>query len=143
MFLIFLKVNVGVLNMTSFSKSDLVGFNITKLMPKPICDYHDKILSNFVKTGGKTYTEDETEGEIRTFMLTRHKILVRVNILFKLIYNMHEGDIQLVGMIREVKSRSDSHNYLLIDEEGVSHPPIKFPLKLIKNRSLQQRLTTS
>ena len=49
-------MNNGMSQLSKFYRQELVGRNISKLMPKEIGDIHDKILNNFVRTGGKIYT---------------------------------------------------------------------------------------
>lgn len=43
---------------------------------------------------------------------------MRVNTLFKLVLSMVSSEIQMVGMVREIKSRTENNNYLLIDKKN-------------------------
>lgn len=110
-----IEANMGICNLTGYMKSEIVGENIKKLMPKNIAEKHDDVLKNFVRTGGKKYTN----GEIQSYMVLKNGMVTRVNILFKLVFNLVTGHIEMVGIIREVKTRSESNNYLLVDNAGV------------------------
>lgn len=83
-------------------------------MPKEIHDQHDKILLNFVRTGGKYFTK----GEIKSYLVTSKGEILRVNIMTKLFFDQLRTDIQMVGMIREVNSRVENKDYLLMDTKG-------------------------
>jgi hypothetical protein len=67
-----------------------------------------------VRTGGKYFTN----GEIKSYLVTSKGEILRVNIMTKLFFDQMKTDIQMVGMIREVNSRVENKDYLLIDSKG-------------------------
>ena len=98
---------------SGYNKEDILGKNIKVLMPKFIANKHDDILLKYVRTCQKF-----TENHISSFLLKKDKSIQPINIYIKLISNM-EGEIEMVGMIREVKSRVDKVDYLLLDEHEI------------------------
>jgi hypothetical protein len=56
------------LQLSKFQRAELVGKNVSKIMPKEIGETHDKILQNYVRTGGKRYTK----GQVQSFMVLKN-----------------------------------------------------------------------
>jgi hypothetical protein len=67
-----------------------------------------------VRTGGKYFSN----GEIKSYLLTAKGYLIRVNIMTKLFFDLTNTDIQMVGMLRKINSRTENKQYLLMDSRG-------------------------
>lgn len=85
------------------------------LMPKFIAKKHDTILENYIRN-----CQTFTDNQISSHLQTKQKFIQPVNIFLKLISSM-SGDIEMIGMMREIKSRSHLVDHILVDQNDVKN----------------------
>lgn len=100
---------------TGYSQSELLKAKVNKLMPKVIAEGHDVILREFITIGIK-YTDDRIE----TFMRLKDNTIKPINLIIKMFYQVY-GNIEMVGLFREVRSRVETPEYIITDNSGVSY----------------------
>lgn len=98
---------------TGYTYSELMKSKINRLMPKVIADGHDAILREYITVGIKY-----TDNRIETFMKLKDNSIKPVNLIIKLFYQVY-GNIEMVGLFREVRSRVDTPEYIITDSSGV------------------------
>ncbi len=98
---------------TGYTQSELLKNKINKLMPKVIAEGHDVILREYITVGVK-YTDDRIE----TFMKLKDNAIKPVTLMIKLFYQVY-GNIEMVGLFREIRSRVETPEYIVTDNSGV------------------------
>ena len=106
------SVNRSSYNFTGYEQNELVKQKINILMPKVISDAHDVILRQYI-TLGITFTNNK----IDTYIQVKDKTIKPVNLLIKLYYKM-SGNIEMVGLFREVKHRLDNPEIIVFENNG-------------------------
>lgn len=105
----------GCLLLSGYTENELVGKDISFLMPDQLAVMHRKIMKNYAKTG-QLYGSGEIEG----FLKTKKGYLTRVNILIKLMSLVEKGRVELVGMLRKVSSTSSGKfDYIVLNKKLV------------------------
>lgn len=98
---------------TGYSQNELLKSKINKLMPKAIAEGHDVILREYITVGIKY-----TDNRIETFMKLKDSTIKPVNLIIKLFYQVY-GNIEMVGLFREMRSRVETPEYIITDNSGV------------------------
>ena len=98
---------------TGYSMKELMRSKINKLMPKVIAENHDIILKEYITVGIKY-----TDNKIDTFLKLKNSAVKPVTLLIKLFYQVY-GNIEMVGLFREIKSRVDTPEHIVMDSNGV------------------------
>lgn len=99
---------------TGYTQSELLKGKINKLMPKVIAEGHDVILREYITVGIKY-----TDGRIETFMKLKDNSIKPVTLIIKLFYQVY-GNIEMVGLFREIRSRVETPEYIVTDNSGVT-----------------------
>lgn len=97
---------------TGYEAKEIEGKNINVLMPKSIRSLHQNILEDYVVN-----CQRETNNQISSFIKKKDNFITPVRVVLKLV--IHFGNIEFVGMIRHVVSRTQRCEYLLIDSSRV------------------------
>eukprot|EP00347_Sterkiella_histriomuscorum_P007426 403348965 len=105
-----LKTSQGLLKCFGYNKSEVVGHNISFLMPAIIGGRHNEFLEKFYKTGRQRVFNLERA----IFAQNRQGHCFRAKVLVKTMPSLKEG-IQYVGMIRPVFAEYD---YIITDLNG-------------------------
>lgn len=101
---------------TGYTHTELLKNKINKLMPKVIADGHDVILREYITVGIK-YTADN---KIETFMKLKDSSIKPISVMIKLFYQVY-GNIEMVGLFREIRSRVETPEYIVTDNSGVKN----------------------
>ena len=93
--------NNEMMRILGYSKTDIVGQNISRIMPKIYADLHDGFLKSYFESG-----ESKIIG-IERFVLPQNKqgYLVPCTLMIKVLPNLDEG-IQIVGFLKEIETDS-------------------------------------
>lgn len=98
---------------TGYTEHELLKTKINRLMPKVIADCHDSILRQYISVG-MTFTNER----INSFMKMKDCALKPIHLMIKLFYQVH-GNIEMVGLFRETKSRIENPEYIVMNSAGV------------------------
>lgn len=97
-------VNNVALRIFGYQASELLGVNISNLMPEPYASQHGNYLSNFAKTGdakiigiGRQLPAKRKNGE--TFQME-----------LAVTQSMHNGETQYIGVIRDISERLEAQD---------------------------------
>jgi len=95
------NVNNEITRILNFSKSDLIGQNISKIMPKVYADIHDSLMRNYFET-----SQSKIIGIERiVFPVNKGGYLVPCTLMIKILPNLEEG-IKIVGFLKEIETES-------------------------------------
>ena len=81
-------------------KSELVGENVSSIMPKIYSDYHDLWMKRYFTTN----TDKSMNREMKVFARGRQGFCIQINMLIKIIPEISEG-IKIVGVFTELRHR--------------------------------------
>ena len=91
------NVNNEITRILGFSKPDLIGQNISRIIPKVIGDLHDGFMRNYFET-----SDPKVIGHERlVFPLNKDGYIVPCSLMIKVLPNLDEG-IRLVGFLKDV-----------------------------------------
>jgi len=91
------NVNNEITRILQFSKPDLIGQNISRIIPKVIGDLHDGFMRNYFET-----SDPKVIGHERlVFPLNKDGYIVPCSLMIKVLPNLDEG-IRLVGFLKDV-----------------------------------------
>lgn len=108
-----LSLSKSCFGFTGYTHEELMHQKINKLMPKMIADVHDSVLKQFISVG-MTFTD----GRIQSFMKLKDFSLKPINLTIKLFYQVY-GNIEMVGLFREIRSRVENPEYIVMNNSGV------------------------
>lgn len=111
---IIINSNSELQRMLGYTKTEVIGQKITKIMPKSYYDLHDGFITKYLNR-----SDNEIESkEFTVFALCKKGFLVECNILTKLIPEIENG-FHLVGFIKKVEetSRYTAH-YIMYDGDN-------------------------
>lgn len=111
------NVNNEITRILGFSKQDLIGQNISRIIPKIIGDLHDGFMKNYFET-----SEPRVIGHERlVYPLNKEGYIVPCSLMIKVLPNLDEG-IRLVGFLKDVdKDGSFAKGSDFETEEKVHH----------------------
>ena len=91
------NVNNEITRILGFSKPDLIGQNISRIIPKVMGDLHDGFMRNYFET-----SDPKVVGlERMVFPLDKDGYIVPCSLMIKVLPNLDEG-IRLVGFLKDV-----------------------------------------
>ena len=91
------NVNNEITRILGFSKPDLIGQNISRIIPKIIGDLHDGFMKNYFET-----SDSKVIGVERVvFPLNKEGYVVPCSLMIKVLPNLDEG-IRLVGFLKDL-----------------------------------------
>ena len=111
-----LNSNTDLQRLLGYSKSEVVGQKVTKLMPKVYYDIHDGFINRYINRTDK----DIDCSELSVFALCKKGFLVECNMLVKLIPQIEDG-FHLVAFMKKVEETGsyDPH-YLMYDGDTLN-----------------------
>lgn len=95
---IVINANSELQRILGYSKTELVGQKITKIMPKLYYDLHDNFVIKYLNRPDKEIESTE----FTVFALCKKGFLVECNILTKLVPEIKNG-FHLVGFIKKIE----------------------------------------
>jgi two-component system sensor kinase FixL len=109
------EINPGTLSLLGYERSDLVGFNISKIIPEPHRSHHNEYLSNYLKTRqarvigiGREVPALRKDGrEIKAFL--------SINA-----FEGTDGKTRFVGFLKDITDRVEAEARLRISENLAS-----------------------
>ena len=91
--------NNEITRILGFPKQEIIGQNISKIMPRVYANVHSQLMSRYFETA-----ESEVIGTERLmFPLNNHKYMVPTTLMIKVLPNLDQG-IRAVGFLREVEA---------------------------------------
>jgi len=110
------NVNNEINRILNFSKTDLIGQNISRIMPKVIADLHDGFMRNYFET-----SEAKVIGIERiVFPVNKNGYIVPCTLMIKVLPNLDEG-IRLVGFLKDIEKDSGLLKNADFDSEEQVH----------------------
>ena len=109
-----LSVSKSCYSFTGYQQAELLRQKINKLMPKVIAESHDVILKQYISLGIRF----RKEGKFDSFMQLKDNTLKHINLLVKLFYQVN-GNIEMVGLMRECRVRFENPDYIVFENNGV------------------------
>ncbi|KAL4485750.1 hypothetical protein ABPG72_012290 [Tetrahymena utriculariae] len=110
---IVVNTNNEIEQLLSYSKNDLMGQNISKIMPKVYGDIHDGLFHRYLET-----SQPKVIGIERTVMcLNKNGYVIPTSIMVKVLPNLDQG-IQIVGFLKEIDNQESKSQ---IDKDQVVH----------------------
>ena len=94
-----LNTNSEITRLLQYSASELIGRNISQIMPNIIADIHNDLMMNYFTTAKETSIGKEVD----IFPLNKSSYLVPCTISTKVFPNLNEG-IKIVAFLRNVES---------------------------------------
>ncbi len=108
---IILNINPSFEKLTGYSRNELVGHNISNVMPEPHKSGHDKYLENYLKTGRAKIIGIGREVEIRH----ANKTLIPVDLS---VSRLDIGsEIHFAGIIHDLSERKEAEQKLLKNKD--------------------------
>ncbi|KAM3130308.1 hypothetical protein pb186bvf_017604 [Paramecium bursaria] len=101
--------NIGIVTNTNneitrilgFSKSDVIGQNVNRIMPKVYADQHDQFMKSYLET-----SDSKVIGQERMLLAqNKNSYLVPCTLMIKVLPNLDEG-IQIVGFLKDIEQGS-------------------------------------
>ncbi len=92
------NTNNEILRILEYSPSEIIGQNVSRLMPKVIADMHDIFLRNFLETGEQHVMWKERI----VYAQSKSGYLIPCTLMTKVIPNLIEG-IRIVGFLKELE----------------------------------------
>ncbi|CAD8089671.1 unnamed protein product [Paramecium primaurelia] len=103
------NVNNEITRILGFSKSDIIGQNVNRIMPKVYADQHDQFMKNYLET-----SDSKVIGQERILLAqNKNNYLVPCTLMIKVLPNLDEG-IQIVGFLKDIEPGS---SYLRSEQE--------------------------
>ena len=105
--------NYEISRLLGFNKNDVIGQNITRILPKVFLDLHDGFIRRFMET-----SESNAIGVERlVFPMKKAGYIIPCTILIKVIPNLDEG-IQIIGFLKEIEIKSMNTRSILNGEDN-------------------------
>ena len=90
--------NGEITNILGYTKNEIIGQNVNKLMPKVYGDFHDKFINNYFET-----SQDKVIGLDRiVYPQNKQGYIVPCTLLIKVLPSLDEG-IQFVSFLKDLK----------------------------------------
>ncbi|KAL4466115.1 hypothetical protein ABPG74_004352 [Tetrahymena malaccensis] len=107
------NTNNEIEQLLGYSKNDVIGQNINKLMPKVYGDIHDGLFHRYLET-----SQPKVIGIERTVMcLNKNGYIIPTSIMVKVLPNLDQG-IQIVGFLKEIDNQESKSQ---IEKDQVIH----------------------
>ena len=97
-----------------YTREELIGVKINKLMPDNISNLHDQLLYNYTNINQSFLYKNQ----INSMMIDKDGNGLPVLIMLKLISNI-SGTLEMVALIKLVGSQSEKNEYVTLDESGM------------------------
>lgn len=110
-----LAVSKSCYGFTGYTAEELMHQKVNKLMPKMIADIHDSVLKQYISVGMKF-----TDERIQSFMKLKDNSVKPINLTIKMFYQVY-GNIEMVGLFREIRSRVENPEYIVMNNSGVAY----------------------
>jgi PAS domain S-box-containing protein len=95
------NINNEITRILGFSKADLIGQNINRIIPKYLAEIHDGLMRNYFET-----SESKIMGMERlVFPLTKKGYVVPCTLMIKVLPDLTNG-VRLVGFLNEVENEN-------------------------------------
>ena len=109
------SLNPAIEKMFGYKSSEMIGNNIGMLMPEPMANQHDMLISKFIQTGHKTVLGKTRE----LFAMRKDKTVFPVDIaLDDMIIN---NEKMFTGIIRDVSERKEAELNIIKAKEEAEH----------------------
>ena len=105
-----IKTNAGLFNIFKYKPLEVIGYDVTLLMPKGIGEYHNEFLEDFFRTGKEKVINTERE----LYAISRDGNLICISALVKLVPSLKD-DIQYIALITQHKK---DNNFILMNAVG-------------------------
>ena len=94
-----LNINNEVTRILGYSKSEIIGGNITRIQPKVYAELHDDIMKKYFDTSeGKVFGEERI-----VFPVTKAGYIVPCSLMVKILPNLEDG-IKIVGFLKDIEA---------------------------------------
>lgn len=104
------RTNTGIANLFKYNPAEIIGQDVSILMPSIIGAHHGYFLEKYFKTAQETLVNNERE----LYALHRAGYLICILEIVKLVPSLEEG-VQYIALMRQHKKNDD---FILTDEHG-------------------------
>jgi len=100
---IILNANTEVTRILKYQVNDLLGENISMVMPQILADIHDELMKNYFETSKPS----SMNREMLVFPMMKSGYILPCSLLVKIFPNLEEG-IKVVGFLNSIETESPS-----------------------------------
>lgn len=109
-----INANNEITRILGFTKSEIIGQNISKIQPKVYADIHDTLMRNYFET-----SESRIIGVERVvFPINKRGYLVPCTLMIKILPNLEEG-VKIVGFLKEIETEVSSSKTVDFENEDI------------------------
>jgi len=110
------NINNEITRILGFSKADLIGQNVNRIIPKYLAEIHDGLMRNYFET-----SESKVLGlERLVFPLTKKGYVVPCTLMIKVLPDLTNG-VRLVGFLNEVENENGFTKNVEFENEEKVH----------------------
>lgn len=100
--------NNEITRILGFSKNDLIGQNVNRIMPKVIADIHDSLLKSYFESSESKIVGSGLERIV--YPQNKNGYMVPCTLMIKVLPNLDEG-IRIVGFFKEIDDSAELKAY--------------------------------
>jgi two-component system sensor kinase FixL len=108
-------VNPAALELLGYDQNDLVGQNVSKMIPEPHRSHHDEYISNYIRTGKASIIGLGREVPVLKKDATEIPAFLSVSA-----YQGDDGKLRFIGFIKDISERVEAETRLRISERLAS-----------------------